>query len=133
MNNLKFLCFAIFATCSIFLTSCGSDDEPSVREQLVGVWKTDMSSSNWKTIELKADGTLEYDLWIKDDGTIEYSTIHKKSYWIYNESDQSITMYREDRYYNYIYVVSMAKDGNSWNGHDSYSGKTYSFIRHTVK
>ena len=133
MNNLKLLCFAILAACSISFTSCGSDDEPSVREQLVGVWKATMSSSNWKVIELKADGILEYSVQIKDDGSIAYSSISDKAHWIYNESDQTITMYTEDRYYNFIYVVSMANDGNSWNGHDSSSGKTYSFIKQATK
>ena len=133
MNKMKFLSFVILATCGVLFASCGSDDEPSVRDKLVGVWKTTMTSSNWKNIELKPDGTLEYNLQIKEDGTMEYVSFHDKAYWIYNEADQTITMYREDRYYNYIYVVSMSNDGNSWNGHDTATGKTYSFIRRNTK
>ncbi len=132
------LTIMMVAMCSATFVSCGSDDDDtSVRNKLVGVWRTTMSSSNWKNIELKVDGTLEYNLKIKDDGTIGYDPTHdqpnEKSYWLYNETDQTITMYTNDRYYNYIYVVSMSNDGNSWNGHDASSGNIYSFIRRTTK
>lgn len=124
----------LFIATSICLTfnSCSKDDEDSVQNQLVGVWKTSMSSSNWKVIEIKADGTLLDAIAIRKDGTTYYWGDGTPLYWIYNETDKTIRMYQRNNYYNYVFVVSMAKDGNSWNGHDSSNGKTYSFVRHIV-
>ncbi len=131
-KTFRFVGLMLIAVMSFSFTACGgSDDEPSVRDQLVGIWKTTMSSSNWKLIELRSDGTIEYSLQRKSDGSINYSSFNnaKNTHWIYNENDKTIRMYRDDNYYNYIYVVSMNKDGDSWNGSDPSTGKIYSFER----
>lgn len=119
----------LIAVMSFGLTACGGDDEPSVKDQLVGVWRTTMESSNWKVIELRSDGSLVYSISI-ENGTVKYSDGYQsKTYWIYNENDKTIRMYQDDNYYNFIYVVSMNKDGKSWNGTNPTSGKIYSFDR----
>ena len=119
----------LIAVMSFGLTACGGDDEPSVKDQLVGVWRTTMESSNWKVIELRSDGSLVYSIRI-ENGTVKYSDGYQsKTYWIYNENDKTIRMYQDDNYYNFIYVVSMNKDGKSWNGTNPTSGKIYSFDR----
>lgn len=124
--------FFVAALCMTFV-SCGGgdDDEPSVKNQLVGIWKTTMSSSAWKLIELKSDGSVERNLYIEND-TVKYSrttTTTKNTHWIYNENDKTIRMYEDGNYYNYIYVVSMNNDGKSWNGSDPSTNKIYSFER----
>lgn len=131
-KTFRFVGLMLIAVMSFSFTACGgSDDEPSVRDQLVGIWKTTMSSSNWKLIELRSDGTIEYCLQRQSDGSIYYPGFNnaKDTHWIYNENDKTIRMYRDDNYYNYIYVVSMNKDGDSWNGSDPSTGKIYSFER----
>ena len=71
---------------------------------------------------------------MKDDGTIEYDQNPAENmHWIYNESDQTITIYKDNSYYNEIFKVSMANDGNSWNGTDPSTGDIYSFKRITSK
>lgn len=133
MNKLKLLSVAILAASSISLSSCGSDDEPknNVKQKLVGVWKTSMSSSNWKGIELVSDGTLHYNLSIDSSGNYSYSELDKNqsSHWIYNENDQTIFMYSDDGYYSYTYKVSMTEDGKSWTGYDQNTKKTYTFTK----
>ena len=131
-KTFRFVGLMLIAVMSFSFTACGgSDDEPSVRDQLVGIWKTTMSSSNWKLIELRSDGTIEYNLQRKSDGSINYSGLNhaQNTHWIYNENDKTIRMYRDDNYYDYIYVVSMNKDGDSWNGSVPSTGKIYSFER----
>jgi len=135
-KTFRFVGLMLIAVMSFSFTACGgSDDEPSVRDQLVGIWKTTMSSSNWKLIELKSDGSIEYYLYI-ENGTVKYEKDNPlglsstaNTHWIYNENDKTIRMYTDDNYYNYIYVVSMNKDGDSWNGSVPSTGKIYSFER----
>jgi len=112
--------------------ACSNDDDSkSVRQQLVGVWKTSMSSSNWKQIELVSDGTLHYGLKINSNGEYSYNSLDESSHWSYNESEQTISMYSDDGYYAYTYKVNMADDGNSWAGYEIKSDetKTYTFTR----
>ena len=133
MKKIKIWSMMMLAVMTLpLILACGGDnDDTSVRDQLIGIWSTTMTSGNWNLIELKADGSIEYNLHKKADGTIESSGLNhaKDTHWIYNESDQTITMYRDDNYYHYIYKVSMANDGNSWNGTDPSTGKIYSFMR----
>ena len=131
MKKMKFLSTILLAvmTMSTMIACSGSDDEdsPDVKRQLVGVWKTTMSAERWRYIEIKADGNLICGYSVNEDGTIREDS-HDYS-WIYNESDQTITLY--NKRYNtdkVTYIVSMANDGNSWNGRTT-SGSICSFIR----
>ena len=128
MKKMKFLSTILLAvmTMSTMIACSGSDDEDSssITKQLVGIWRTSMTSINWKYIDIKADGSLIYGRYY-GEGKIGES---RNGNWIYNETDQTITLYSISADYNYVYKVSMAKDGNSWNGYDT-AGKTYSFIR----
>lgn len=126
----------LMVTLSLGFASCGSDDDENVRvqQQLVGIWKTSMSSSNWRCIELESNGTLHYSMYIKDNGEIYYSSWaeSEKAHWTYNESDQTISMFTDDGYYAYTFKVNMADDGKSWAGiyTNSKGGtETYSFVK----
>ena len=134
MCKFGILNFVLVLFVSVCICSCGKDDDSnSVRKQLEGVWKTSMRSDYWKRIELVGDGTLHYCLGIKNnneyyyDGLMEY---RNKLYWTYNETDQTISMYRDDGYFSYVYKVNMAPDGNSWVGYEINGGKgTFTFTR----
>lgn len=119
------------------MVACGGDDDGgsggSVKSKLVGIWKTSMSSSNWKVIELKSDGTLVYNMWVDKDGEIwAYSSLGRSAYWSYNEQEQTISMYSESGYYAYTYKVNMSEEGKAWAGYklnSSGSSTTVSFVR----
>lgn len=117
------------------MLSCSSDDgsEDSVKHKLIGIWKTSMSSSNWKVIQLKSDGSLQYSMWVKSNGEIwGYSKEGTDAHWSYNETEQTISMYSDNGYYSYTYKVNMSDDGNSWAGYtisSNGSTKTVSFIK----
>ena len=131
--------FTVVAMLSVSFVSCGGDDneKKSVKQKLVGVWKTSMSSSNWRCIELESDGTLHYDLSVSENGEIIYSSLEETSpysaKWTYNETEQIISMYRDDGYYNYTYKVNMSDDGNSWVGYkpngSGNTGVTFTRVR----
>lgn len=127
----RLMMLLVVASCFIF-TSCGDDDEVSVGQQLVGVWKTSMDYSNWKCIELKSDGSLVYGLGITDDGEIKYPNYFSGGHWIYDDTEHTISMFTADGYYAFTYKVNMAKDGKSWTGYTTNSSgrtQTYTFIK----
>ena len=118
MKKILILLFAVLA--QTFMTSCNNDDgsEASIKQKLVGIWKTSMSSSNWRVIELKSDGSIHYHMWVNEKGEIwSYSKVGTGAYWSYNENDQTISMYSDDGYYAYTYKVNMSDDGKSWAGY----------------
>lgn len=126
MKLLSVFLLTVMALSSMVACSNSDDeDSSSITKQLVGIWRTSMTSKSWKYIDIKADGSLIYGEYYEGGGKIRYSY---EGNWIYNETDQTITLNSIANHYNYIYKVSMAKDGNSWNGYDT-SGKAYSFIR----
>ena len=101
------------------MVACGgSDDETSVRDQLVGIWESNMLSSCWKCFKLEADGTVVYDLHPKynDNGILENYHHHIAS-WVYIEEEKTIKMYTDDQYYSYTLKVDMSESGNSWTGY----------------
>lgn len=103
------------------LFACSSsDDDNSVKNQLVGVWKTTITSSNWKVIQLEANGKLHFGMKLDEDGVPHYSELESSTYhealWIYSEQDQIISLYSTDGYYSYTYKVSMSSDGKGWTG-----------------
>ena len=115
--------------------ACGGsdDEESSVRSQLIGFWQTNMASSVWNYIELKADGTFLFDLHIKDNETLQH--YYPKTHigiWSYNEQEKTISIVPQDSYHEaYTYNVSMINE-NAWTGYriDSKgSAHTYSFTR----
>ena len=140
---------------AIALLSCSKNNEdevPNVKKSLIGAWKTSMSSSNWKTIFIKADGNLKYGYITKkdlekytyneDDGTYYYYYVPEgesvgygwsydpssNAYWAYDEVGQTISMFTKDGYYAFTYKVVMSEDNNSWAGIDA-KGNTYSFVK----
>ena len=132
----KVLLLSVVAIFSVNFVSCGGDDETkSVKQKLVGVWKTSMSNSNWRCIELESNGTLHYGMSVSESGEISYSSLEGTSNhsakWIYNEADQTISMFADDGYYNYNYKVNMSDDGNSWSGNKVSGGgdKNVAFTR----
>lgn len=133
MKKFVILLFAVIA--QTLMTSCNNDDESeaSIKQKLVGIWKTSMSSSNWRVIELKSDGSIHYNMWVNDKGEIwSYSIVGTDAYWSYNENDQTISMYGHDGYYAYTYKVNMSDDGKSWAGYtinSNGSTTTISFTR----
>ena len=130
MKKYIILLFAVMA--QTFMISCNNDDEPeaSIKQKLVGIWKTSMSSSNWRVIELKSDGSIHYALWLNDNGEIWcYGSKRVDAHWSYNENDQTISMYSDDGYYTYTYKVNMSDDGKSWAGYTISKGSTVSFTR----
>jgi len=147
MKGIRFLSMMMLVALLLpLMTACGGDDELSTRQQLVGLWKTSMSSSNWKYIKLLNNGGMYYGSsaeyidyevtsWISSgpNGTTSGSTVGDKkapnAHWSYNESAQTISMYTDDGYYSFTYRVSMANDAKSWAGYNEKSGTTYSFIR----
>lgn len=98
--------------------SCSNDEEASVRQKLVGIWKSSVRTSTWRVIEIKSDGSLRYNMWVNDKGEIwGYSKVGTDARWSYNEQDQTISMYSDDGYYGFTYKVNMAEDGKSWAGY----------------
>lgn len=153
----KYLLLSLTIILSILtLSSCGNDNEEekssnSIKKTLVGVWKTSMESSNWRYVYIRPNGVLYYDnnspefyekydfKWDNTKGEFIYvgnepdkflptATPDGKANWAYDESTQSISMYRDDGYYAYTYKVVMSDDSNSWAGVDK-NGKTFSFVR----
>lgn len=133
----RFIYIAIFAMVCFASVSCGGNDDNdaedvSVRQQLVGVWKTFLLSSNWKVIELDSNGYVHYGMHTNSDGEIFYSSFEstqRVARWTFNEKDQTISMYTDDGYYAYTLRVSMGGDGKSWAGYDISECKTYSFVK----
>lgn len=118
------------------LSGCGDDGDGSsnsgdIKAQLVGIWKTSMSSSNWKYIKLEPNGTLIYAQSINNlQEKIGYASMYNNAFWSYNASDNTISMYTDDGYYAFTYKVNMAADGKSWAGYTtSNNSKTYTFIK----
>ena len=63
------ICSMLMLLTMFLVVACNSNDNDngsSVREKLVGVWKTTLSSNSWKYIELRSDGSLYYDLRINN-------------------------------------------------------------------
>ena len=64
-------------------------------------------------------------------GVHEYRNEYDPSdnaHWVYNETDNTISMFTDDGYYAFTYKVTFSDDRNSWAGVDA-QGKTVSFIR----
>lgn len=132
----RFIYIAIFAMVCFASVSCGGNDDDdndvSVRQQLVGVWKTSMISSNWRLIQLESNGALHYSMSTNSNGEISYDPLegsNRIARWTFNEKDQTISMYTDDGYYAYTFKVSMGADGKSWAGYDMSNYKTYSFTK----
>lgn len=133
----KALLFTMVAILIVCFVSCGGDDTKSVKKQLVGIWRTSMSSSNWRYIELESNGILHYGLWVSENGEISYSDLEgtpsHSAKWTYNDAEQIISMFTDDGYYNYNYKVNMSDDGNSWSGikvnGDGDKGFTFTRVR----
>lgn len=143
---VKVLCVMLLPLLMFF--SCKSNDEgsSSVKSSLVGAWKTSIDSSPWKSIKINPNGKMRYGYVTKaalekytynsetgtyiyswDNCSVEYDP-SDNAFWTYNETTQTISMYREDGYYSFTYKVTMSDDKNSWVGVDA-KGKTYTFIR----
>ena len=128
--------------------SCSKDDDSSssVKNSLIGAWKTSMSSSNWRSIYIAPNGNLKYSYVTKENlkkytydektNTYYYSSDgygwtydpDYNAHWAFDETTNSISMYTDDGYYTYSYKVTMNDDRNSWVGLDA-KGKTYTFTR----
>lgn len=153
----KYLLLSLTIILSILtLSSCSSDNgeeksSNNIKKTLIGVWKTSMESSNWRYVYIRPNGDIYYDndspeysekygyKWDNNKGVFTYVGKETDTYpptialdinahWAYDESTQSISMYRDDGYYAYTYKVVMSDDGNSWAGVDK-NGKTFSFVR----
>ena len=144
------LCILIVTSIGIF-NSCSSDDSESssIKSSLVGAWKTSMG---WKTIKINPNGSMKYDYltkeqlkkynynketgmywyrWTDNDGCgygIEYDP-SDNAHWAFDETTQTISMYRDDGYYSYTYKVTMNDDKKSWVGIDISTNRTYTFTR----
>ncbi len=114
----KLLALFVVATICVSLSSCSKDDDNSVKNQLVGVWKTTISSSNWKIIQLDANGTLHYGMYVDENDILRYSKFNdnNNALWIYSEQDQVVSLYTSDGYYSNTYKISMSSDGKGWTG-----------------
>lgn len=144
MKKYLLLFFLIVSTI-ITLSSCSSSNDvdpkspEGIKSALVGVWKTTMSSSNWRTIYIMPGGKLKYEYITKDK--LKNYTYNKETglytyewedelgetyvykydpspdgYWTFDNNTQSIYMYSNDEYYKYAYKVVMNDDQNSWVG-----------------
>ena len=141
MNNNKILSLILFAVMMLsMMVSCGGDDDNSdisdmsnmsVKNQLVGVWETSMSSLNWKYILINSDGTLYYSVSVDKKKGIAYYSAGARAHWAFNEQTQTISMYTDDGYYRSTYSVNMAADGNRWMG-ISPKGNQDTFVRLNV-
>ncbi len=76
----------------IFLSSCGSDDEPSRTDLLVGIWELDeFNGSNIRsgiTVEITFERNGDYEQDINDNGEIERYT----GEWEWNKDQDKITI-----------------------------------------
>ena len=145
-KNVLFFLLGILPV--LFFNSCSKDEESnsSVKSSLIGAWKTSMSSSNWRSIYIAPNGNLKYNYVTKEDlkkytyddktNTYHYSSDgygwtydpNYNAHWAFDETTNSISMYRDDGYYAFTYKVTMNDDHNSWVGVDS-KGATYTFTR----
>ena len=119
MNKSNYLSVLLVLGLFPFLFACSSsDDDNSVKNQLVGVWRTTMDISNWKVIQLEANGKIHYGMWQDKDGVPHYDDLEGKpdALWIYSEQDQIISLYTTNGYYSFTYKVSMSSDGRGWTG-----------------
>lgn len=152
MKRLVYLLWVMILPLLMFCSCSSNDEEESscVKTLLIGVWKTSMESSNWKTIRISPNGGLKYGYrtqeqlknytYDKDSNTYVYSWEENgvpygiiydpadNAHWAFDETTQSISMYRDDGYYAYTYKVTMNENKNSWIGIDS-DGRTYTFVR----
>ena len=147
--------FGLIMTVLTF-SGCSSDDvDPKspegIKKALVGVWKTSMGSSNWKTIYIMPNGNLKYGYVTKEK--LEKYTYNKESghyyyrwedsngywmgidydpapnaHWTFDENANSIYMHTDDGYYKFNYKVVMHDDQQSWVGTSS-SGVMYTFTK----
>ena len=105
--------------------SCSKDDDSSssVKNSLIGAWKTSMSSSNWRSIYIAPNGNLKYSYVTKENlkkytydektNTYYYSSDgygwtydpDYNAHWAFDETTNSISMYTDDGYYTYSYKV----------------------------
>jgi hypothetical protein len=145
-KNILFFLLGILPV--LFFNSCSKDEDSnsSVKNSLIGAWKTSMSSSNWRSIYIAPNGNLKYNYVTKEDlkkytyddktNTYHYSSDgygwtydpNYNAHWAFDETTNSISMYRDDGYYAFTYKVTMNDDHNSWVGVDS-KGATYTFTR----
>ena len=151
MKRISIILIALFPI--LFFCSCSKDDnvvDPNspqgIKIALIGAWRTSMASSNWKIISIRPNGELKYDYvtkenlkeytfnentntyyYSKDGYAWEYDP-KSNAHWTYDESIQSISMYRDDGYYTFTYKVIMADDQKSWVGVDS-KGNNYTFVK----
>ncbi len=140
-NYLQFVTIVLVAMLSVGFASCGDDDndsqEAKVKKQLVGVWYTSIRYSNWRYIELEPNGTLHFNMWLNDNkDKIFYSSqeYQNNAHWVYNETDQTISMYADYGDENaYSFKVNMSADGNSWAGYNDGNLNTVSFKRINLK
>jgi hypothetical protein len=140
-NLLKLMSIVLVAMLSFGFVSCGDDDndsqEAKVKKQLVGVWYTSIRYNHWTYIELEPNGTLHFGLWLNDTkDKIFYSSqeYRNNAHWVYNETDQTISMYADYGDENaYSFKVNMSADGNSWAGYTDGQSNTVSFKRINLK
>ena len=127
------ICSMLMLLTMFLVVACNSNDNDngsSVREKLVGVWKTTLSSNSWKYIELRSDGSLYYDLRI-NNGEIRGSG-ESRGHWHYSEEGQTIFLYTESNNYTLTFKVTMADDGKAWAGYETTSNggtNIFSFVR----
>ena len=99
-----------------------------------------------RSIYIAPNGNLKYNYVTKEDlkkytyddktNTYHYSSDgygwtydpNYNAHWAFDETTNSISMYRDDGYYAFTYKVTMNDDHNSWVGVDS-KGATYTFTR----
>ena len=140
MKKYKIWSLTILVLLATMIIACGGDDDNNnsssnsgnIKTQLVGIWKTSMSNTNWKFIKLETNGTLLFSRSSKELKEIinNPSVNSTKAFWSYNGSDNTISMYTDGGSYAFTYKVNMAADGKSWAGYDtSNSSKTYSFVK----
>ena len=138
-KNILFFLLGILPV--LFFNSCSKDEDSnsSVKNSLIGAWKTSMSSSNWRSIYIAPNGNLKYSYVTKENLKYDektntyyyYGGTYNPEYnahWTFDETVNSISMYTDDGYYAYSYKVTMNDDHNSWVGVDS-KGNTYTFTR----
>ena len=145
-KNVLFFLLGILPV--LFFNSCSKDEDSnsSVKNSLIGAWKTSMSSSSWRSIYIAPNGNLKYSYVTKENlkkytydektNTYYYSSDgygwtynpEYNAHWAFDETVNSISMYTDDGYYAYSYKVTMNDDHNSWVGVDS-KGNTYTFTR----
>ena len=145
-KNILFFLLGILPV--LLFNSCSKDEDSnsSVKNSLIGAWKTSMSSSNWRSIYIAPNGNLKYNYVTKenlkkytyDEKTNTYYYLSDgygwtynpeyNAHWAFDETTSSISMYTDDGYYAYSFKVTMNDDHNSWVGVDS-KGNTCTFTR----